>query len=201
MSKETAVSTEALALLLEVGSLKLHACTFVGSKRPPGTGLLVHGVLGLCIGGTKRGIKRTRESLDTDVVLRFVQKLSAAVEGLAAARRSRGVVGLLVVTVGRDDDRFKAIQGRAYVSGTRLLDVLSEDAALESGHGVRLAAGALSQVPLGVAFNEDVETCACAGFIAVQRTGVDIVACEFFEGKISIALNGTVVVCESLLVR
>jgi len=194
MREETAVRSKPLTLLLNVRSLELNASTLASAKRPPRTRLLVSRILGLGVRSAERRVKRAGEGLDANVVLGLVEELGAAALGLAAAGRGRGRVGLLVVSVGGDDDDFEAVERGAGVGGARLLDVLAEETALELGDGVGRAGG------FGVALDEDVEAGAGAGAVAEGGTGVDVVAGEFLEGKVSVALDSTVVVYKSLLV-
>lgn len=106
LGEETAVGTETLAVLLEVSSLELDAATLVhaehGEPCANDAVLAVDLVLLLGVGSAERRIERTGESSLTHAVGLLVVELVAARLGLAARRRSRRVVGTLVVTIGTD---------------------------------------------------------------------------------------------------
>lgn len=107
LGEETAVGTETLAVLLKVSSLELDAATLVhaehGEPCANDAVLAVDLVLLLGVGGAERRIERTGESGLTHAVGLLVVELVAARLGLAARRRSRRVVGTLVVAVAADN--------------------------------------------------------------------------------------------------
>jgi len=204
LGEEAAVSTETLALLLEVSSLELNAATLVhaehGEPHANDAVLAVDLVLLLGVGGAEGRIERTGESSLTHAEWLLVVELVAARLGLAARRRSRRVVGSLVVTVGADNDNLESILALTDVGSRLLLDILSPESALEAGNGVRLVARALARVPLGVTLDVKVETSAGGGRVTLGGASSSVVAGKLVVSEVTAALNGGAEVYERRLV-
>jgi hypothetical protein len=113
------VGSETVALLLEVSRLELDTAagaeTEHGHPRSPNSVLLVGGVLRKRICGAKRRIEGTREGLLAHAVGLLVVELVSAALGLRAAGQGWWGVGLLVVTVGADDNNLKTALSLALV--------------------------------------------------------------------------------------
>ena len=136
LGKETAVSTDTVSSLLNVGGLELHTGRLVHAEHAhyqvDPSGLLVHNVLLRGVRVAKSRVEGTGESLLADAVRLLVVNLVTAVLGLAARRRkSRRSVSRLVVTVGTGNDDLEATLVATLVGGSLLLDFLSPDGALE----------------------------------------------------------------------
>jgi hypothetical protein len=106
------VGSETVTFLLEVSGLELDTATGAETEHghPGGdeAGLAVLSVLGDRICGAKGGVEGTREGLLADAVRLLVVKLVSARLGLRARRKRGRVVGLLVVTVGADNDNIES---------------------------------------------------------------------------------------------
>jgi len=204
VGEKTAVSTEALAGLLEVRSLELDASTLVEAPHAqpstPHTLDAVDLVLLLGEGSAERRIERTRESLLTHAVAGVIVDLVAAVLGLAAGRNSGRSVGALVVTVGSSDNNLEIIAALASVGGSLLGNLLSPDGALVVDNGGRVGARALVRVPLRVTLDVDVETSAGLAIIAELGAGIDIVAIESLVRDVATTGGSTLKVDKGLLV-
>jgi len=193
LGEETAVGAETNTILLEVRSLELDATTLVhaehGKEGADDATLAVDRVLLLGIGGAERRVERTGEGALTHAVWLLVVELVAARLGLAARRRSRRSVGLLVVSVGADNDYLEAVLVLAVVGSRRLGNILTPESALEAGNRVGLCARALARVPLGITLNEEVETSAGGGALALGSAGGSVVAGKLVVSKVTTARN------------
>lgn len=203
LGEETAVGTDANAVLLEVSSLELDtgrvAVSEPAADESAETPLLVDRVLGLSISGAERRIERTGEGLLAHAVWLLVVKLSATVLGLAALGRCRRSSRLLVVTVGSNNDDLETSLVLTDVGGSLGLDLLSPDGALDLSNGGGLAR-ALVWVPLGVTLDEDVEASAGGSGVAVGRALGRVVAGQDLVAEISASLDGTTQVGEGLII-
>lgn len=200
---ETAVGTETDAVLLKVGSLELDAAALAvaeeGHPLSEPALLPVGLVLLLGVGGAEGRVEGSGDGGLTDAVGLLVDQVLAARLGLAARRRSRGNVVLLVVSVGSDNDDLETGLILAVVGGRLLGNILTPESALEAGDRVSLLARALFRVPLGVALNEDVEASAGLGRLALLGAGKRVVAGEFEVSKVSAAGDGGAQVGERLV--
>lgn len=200
---ETAVGTETDAVLLKVGSLELDAAALAeaedGHPLSEPSLLPVDLVLLLGVGGAEGRIERSGDGGLADAIGLLVDQVVAARLGLAARRRRRGNVVLLVVSVGSDNDDLEASLVLAVVGGRLLGNILTPESALEAGDRVSLLARALFRVPLGVTLDEDVEASAGIGLVALLGAGKRIVAGEFEVSKVSAAGDGGAQVGERLV--
>lgn len=200
---ETAVGTEADTVLLKVGSLELDAATLAeaeeGHPLSEPALLPVGLVLLLGVGGAEGRVERSGDGGLADAVGLLVDQVLTARLGLAARRRRRGNIVLLVVSVGSDNDDLEAGLVLAVVGGRLFGNILTPESALEAGDRVSLLARALLRVPLGVTLDEDVEASTGLGGLTLLGAGKRVVAGKFEVSKVSAAGDGGTQVGERLV--
>lgn len=196
------MSTEANTTLLEVGGLELDTSSLVhaehGQERAHEASLSVDLVLLLGVGSAERRVERTGDGGLTHAVGLLVDEASAARLGPAARRRVRRSVGLLVVTVGANDDDLESILVLTGVGSRLCGDVLAPERALEAGDGGRRGARALAGVELRITLNEDVEASAGLGRFALGGASSRVVGSEFVVPQVSATRDRGAQVSESL---